>query len=52
MGEAKMTWFEAIRELCAFVVHESTIDDILETAVEENMLTSEEAKEIANECGL
>lgn len=47
-----MNWFEMIRELCNFVVHESTIRDILETAVEENMLTVGEAAEISHECGL
>jgi mannitol/fructose-specific phosphotransferase system IIA component (Ntr-type) len=52
LGEQMNNWFESIRELCALVVHESTIRDILETAIEENMLTREEAKEIYNECGL
>jgi hypothetical protein len=44
-----MNWYNCIRELCSFVVHESTIQDILETAVEENMLTRDEALKIASE---
>jgi hypothetical protein len=43
-----MSWYDAIRELCSFVVLETTIQDILETAVEENMLTRDEALEIAH----
>ena len=44
-----MGWFEMLRELCNFVVLDTTIQDVLETAVEENMLTLEEARQIAHE---
>jgi hypothetical protein len=42
-----MTWFDCIRELCLQVCHEDTVRDILETAVEENMLSAADANRIA-----
>ncbi len=43
-----MTWFDAIFELCALVSTEETIQDILDTAIEENMLGPVEAGQIAH----
>lgn len=47
-----MTWFEAISELCRQLDSERTLDDILTTAVDENMLTFEQAKNIAHELNI
>lgn len=47
-----MNWFYAIRELCSQLDSENTIKDILRTAVDESMLTSDEAEFITKECHL
>jgi hypothetical protein len=47
-----MTWLEAISELCRQLDSESAIDSILTTAVDENMITFEQAQNIAYEVHL
>lgn len=47
-----MTWLEAISELCRQLDSETTIDDILVTAVDENMITADDARAIALNIGL
>jgi hypothetical protein len=52
MNTQTYTWFAAINELCLQLDSETTIDDVLTTAVDENMITLEQAKHIALEVGL
>jgi len=47
-----MTWFDAIHELCLQVSYIKTIQDILETAVSECMITADQARFIADDCGV
>ncbi len=43
-----MTWYDAIRELCLQVDEESTVKDILATAIDEHMITPQDAGSIAS----
>jgi hypothetical protein len=43
-----MTWYDAIRELCLQVDEESTVKDILATAIDEHMITPRDAVSIAS----
>lgn len=42
-----MTWYHVIRELCEKVRYEATVKDILTTALNEKLITTGEAEQIA-----
>lgn len=47
-----MTWYEAIREICSRVNVDTTVGDVLFTAVKDGLITLKEAEELAelNDC--
>lgn len=46
-----MTWYDALFELCNQVGYEDTVDDILDTAIEEQMLSRSQAGQIIRAIG-
>jgi len=52
MKDTNMTWEFVIRELCLNLDSESAIREVLVVAVDENMLTREQAASIAREVQL